>query len=80
MNFNFGTKKSAQLKFINTSTLTNKSSEKKSSYSISNKKKDKDKKLSLFNKKNDRNDINKTKYIVENQKTECLSDCFIKIK
>ena len=67
MNFNFGQKKSAQLKFINTSTLTNKSSEKKNNNVISNKQKYKEKKTSLFNKKNDINEKNRGKYNLENK-------------
>ena len=50
INFNFNSKKSAQLKLINTSSLASKVSEKSDNLNV--KKKEKIKKISLFNKKN----------------------------
>ena len=53
INFNFSSKKTAQLKCINTSTLTTNSLNSKNSSSFKNKKENtKEKKTSLFNKKN----------------------------
>ena len=61
INFNFGSKKTAQLKCINTSSLASNSSEKKN-------KKSKAKKHSLFNKKNNKELV--TNYTQENKKSE----------